>query len=195
MSRKQSLNRFISCLARKIATVYPSNCADEEDYIQVGHMTLAEISRDEHNHRNFRAYAIVAVANTMRNAALDAMCDTSAPRRVKKRVHKVEMLLAGGYTEQEICRELKITRKTLASLRSLISAESWHMLFQEPTKDSEPFSVCEDLLSSSGLTEEDRTFIRAQLNGTVEELGLSRKQRYLKAKSLRPKLARSGYGI
>lgn len=194
MSRNQSLHRLISCLARKIATVYPSNCADEEDYIQIGHMTLAEVSRDEHKHRNFRAYAIVAVANTMRNAALDAMCAASAPRRVKKRVHKVEMLLAAGCTEQEICRELKITRKTLANLRSLISSESWHLLSREPTRDSEPFSVCEDLLSSSNLTEEDRIFIRAQLNGTVDELGLSRKQRYSRAKSLLPKLARSGYG-
>jgi len=195
MKRKQSLNRFIACLAKKIATVYPSNCADEEDYIQVGHLTLAEISRDEHEHRNFRAYAIVAIANTMRNAALDAMCAASAPRRVKKRVHQIEMLLAAGRTEREICKELNITPSTLASLRSLIFTESWHMLFQEPTRESEPFSVIDDLLSSGDLTDEDRAFLQAQFSGTPENLGLSRKQRYSKAMSLRPKLVRSGYGI
>jgi Trp operon repressor len=195
MKCNQSINQFIAYLARKIATVYPSNCADEEDYIQVGHLTLAEISRDEHEYRNFQAYVIVAIANTMRNAALDAMCAASAPRRVKKQVHKVKMLLAAGNAEREICQELNITPSTFANLRSLIFTESWHMLFQEPTRESEPFSVLDDLLSSGNLTAEDRAFLQAKFSGTSDNLGLSRKQRYSRAKSLRSKLVRSGYGI
>jgi len=195
MRRKQSLNRFIVCLAKRIATIYPSNCADEKDYVQIGHLTLAEINRGEHKHRNFRAYAIVAIANTMRNAALDAMFAASAPRRVKKQVYEIKMLLAAGKTKQEICKKLNITPSTLANLRSLIFTESWHMLFQEPTRESEPFSVLDDLLSSGDLTAEDRAFLKAKFSGTSDNLGLSRKQLYSRVKSLRPKLARSGYGI
>jgi len=195
MKYKQSLNQFIYCLASKIATIYPNSCADEEDYIQVGHMTLAEISRDECEYRNFRAYAIVAIANTMRNAALDAMCAASAPRRVKKQVHKIEILLAANKTEREICQELNITPSIFANLRSLIFTESWHMLFYEPAQESEPFSVLDDLLSSSALTTEDQAFLQTQFSGTPENLGLSRNQRYSRTIGLRPKLERSGYGI
>lgn len=192
---KQSLNRFIVCLARKIAIVYPSNCADEEDYIQVGHLKLAEICQDEHKHNNFQAYAIVAIANTMRNAALDIMCSVSAPRRTKKQVHKIGMFLAAGETEQTICQEMQITHKEFNHLRSLISTESWQMLFQEPTQSYKPFSFLDDLLSSRYLTEEDKVFILAQVNDTVDSLGLSRWERYVRTKSLRPKLVRSSYGI
>lgn len=195
MKYKQSLNRFIACLAKKIAIVYPSNCADEEDYIQVGHLTLAEISRSKHKYRNFHAYAIVAIANTMRKAALNAMFAVSAPQRVKKKIHKIEMLLKAGKTEQEICKKLNIIPSTFVNLRSLISTKSWHMLFQEPTQESEPFSILDDLLSSDNITDEDRAFLQAQFNGTHENLGLSRKQIYSKAQKLRHKLVRSGYGI
>jgi len=194
MKSEQSLDKFITCLAKKIAIVYPSNCADEEDYIQVGHLTLAEITSGKHEHRSLEAYAIVAIANTMRNAALDAMCAASAPRRVKKRIHQIEMLSAAGQTEREICHELGIDRSTFTRLRALSFTESWHMLFSEPTQEPEPFCIPEDILSSSNLTAEDRTFLRAHFSGTPERLGLSRKQRYSRAKCLRSKLIRSGYG-
>lgn len=49
------------------------------------------------------------------------------------------MLLVASKTEQEICQELKITKNTLAGLRSLINIESWHRLFDEPTQNPESF--------------------------------------------------------
>lgn len=52
----------------------------------------------------------------------------------------------------------------------------------------------DDILSSGYLTEEDKILIQAQLNDTVEDLGLSRKQQWLRIKNLRLKLIRSGYG-
>lgn len=192
---KQSLSSFIARMARKIAIVYPSNYADEEDYIQEGHLKLAEIRRNGRKHNNFHAYAIVAIANTMRNAALDAMCSVSVPRRTKKQVHKIEMFLAAGKTEQTICQEMRITHEEFNRLRSLINTESWQMLFQEPTHTSEPFSILDDLLSSSDLTGEDKMFILSQINDTIDDLRLSRWERYARAKTLRLKLARSSYGI
>lgn len=195
MSRQQSLDTFIARLAQKIATIYPSNCADIEDYIQTGHLKLAEIHRDEQEKRNFRAYAIIAVARAMRHAALEAMCAASAPYRVKRQIHKISMLLIAGKTEHEICQELKITGRTLANLKSLIIAESWHKLFEEPTYDSESFSILNDILSSCHLTEEDRTFILAQFDDTTDNLGLTRNQLYRKAKNIRPKLIWGGYGV
>jgi DNA-directed RNA polymerase specialized sigma subunit len=197
MNYGQSLDRFITYLARNIATVYPSNCAGEEDYIQVGHLKLAEIHRDEQEkHINhLGAYAIIAIARAMRYAAIEAMYAVSASHRIKKQVHRIEMLLITGKTEQEICQELEITKNKLASLRSLINTESWHRLFEEPTQSLGSFFVPDDILSSDYLTEEDKIFIQAQLEDTIGDLGLSRKQQWLRTKSLRPKLIRSGYGI
>jgi len=195
MRSGQSLDKFIACLAKKIAAIYPNNCANEEDYIQVGHLTLAAIHKNKRNHRNFKAYAIVAIANTMRNAALDAMYVISAPCRIKRKVHQLGMLLAEGKTEQEICQELNITSEKLANLRQLIFTEPWHMLFQELTHESEPFLVFDDLLLSGDLTSEDQRFLEAQFNENLDHLGLSRSQRYSKVKNLRPKLMRSNYGV
>lgn len=197
MSYGQSLDRFITYLARSIAAVYPSNCADEEDYIQVGHLKLAEIHRDEQEkHINhLQAYAITAIARAMRYAAIEARYVVSASHKIKKQVHKIEMLLITGKTEKEICQELKITKNTLASLRPLINIESWHRLFDEPTLNPESFFIPDDILLSGCLTEEDKIFIQAQLEDTVGDLGLSRKQQWLQVNNLRPKLIRSGYGI
>lgn len=197
MNYGQSLDRFITYLARSIAAVYPSNCADEEDYIQVGHLKLAEIHRDEQEkHINhLRAYAITAIARAMRYAAIEAMYTISAPHRIKKLVHKIEMFLITGKTEQKICQELKITKNKLAGLRPLINVESWHRLFEEPTQCPESFFIPDDILSSGYLTEKDKIFIQAQLDNMVEDLGLNRKQQWLQIKNLRPKLIRSGYGI
>lgn len=193
--KKQSLNMFIVRFARKIASIYPNNCADEEDYIQAGHLKLAEINRDKYHKRDFRAYAVIAIARAMRKTALGAIGAASAPERIKKQVHVVEILLTNGKTEQEICHELKIDTQTLANLKSLITTEPWHLLFNEPTYDSEPFSIIDDLLSSCYLTDEDRQFLRAQFDGNVDSLELTRKQRWLRTKNIRPKLTRSGYGI
>jgi DNA-directed RNA polymerase specialized sigma subunit len=195
MGRWQSLDKFIVCLAKRIAAIYSSNCANEEDYIQIGHLTLATIRGKKQKHRNLKAYAIIAIANTMRNAALDAMYTISAPRRIKKKVHQLEILLAEGKTEQEICQELNITSEKLANLRRLIFTEPWHMLFQEPTYESEPFFVFDDLLLCDDLTSEDKEFLQAQFDENLEHLELSRNQRYSRIKNLRPKLMRSDYGV
>lgn len=194
MSLNQPLDIFIARLAQKIAVLYPNNCADEEDYIQAGHLKLAEMHIDEHDKRSFRAYAVIAIARAMRESALGAMGAASAPERIKRRAHLVELLIASGKTEQGICSELNIDANILACLKSLITTESWHKLFDEPTCAPEPFSVIEDILSSCGLTEEDRVFLRAQFDDNLESLGLTRKQKWAQIRSLRPKLTRSGYG-
>lgn len=195
MGNKQSLDSFIYRLAQKIARVYSTNCADAEDYIQAGHLKLAEINATGYTKRDFVSYAVAAISRAMRETALEAMCAVSAPHRIKRLVHKIEMLLAVGKTEHDICDELHITTKTLATLRSLITTESWNMLFQEPIKEFEPFSSFDDILSSSFLTEEDRDFLRLQFTGNTNGTVLSRKQRWIKSKNIRPKLTRSGYGI
>jgi len=190
-----NLNRFIICLAKKIAKIYPSNCADEEDYIQAGYLKLAEICKNGQKKCNFYAYAIVAVARAMRRVAINAMYVASAPYRIKKQIHKIEMLLSDNMTEDEICRKLNITHNTFATLRSLIIAEPWYMLLDEHEQDLRPFSVLDDLLSSAHLTPDDKVFIRAKFDGTISDLGLSRKDQWLIAKNIRKKLVRSGYGI
>lgn len=195
MEDEQSFDSFIYYLAKKIARVYPTNCADAEDYIQAGHLKLAEINTTGYTKRDFVSYAIAAISRAMRETALEAMCAVSAPHRIKKLVHKVEMLLVAGKTEHNICDELQITTKTFEALRSLIKTESWNMLFQEPTRKFEQFSFFDDILSSGLLTEEDRDFLRSQFTGNTDGIVLNRKQRWTKANSIRPKLIRSGYGV
>lgn len=195
MNRKQSLDIFIARLARKIAVLYPNNCADEEDYIQTGHLKLAEIHNTKHEERDFRAYAIIAIARAMRETALGAMGATYAPEKIKRLVHKVELLIAAGKTEQEIRNELKIDARTLACWKSLIKTESWHRLFDEPSHNQEPFSIIDDLLSSFLLTEEEKVFLRAHFFDDVDSLRMTRQQRWSRSKNIRPKMIRSGYGI
>lgn len=194
MNGKQSLNIFIIRLAQKIAVLYPNNCADKEDYIQAGHLKLAEIRNGKYEQHDFRAYIIVAIARAMRETALEAIGAISAPKRVKRQIHKIELLLIAGKTEQEICNELRIDRKTLVDLKLLINAKSWHRLFNEPMYDPEPFLIIDDLLSSCHLAEKDKIFIRAKLEDDMNSLKLTRKQKWLQTKNLRPKLVRSGYG-
>lgn len=193
-SKEQSLDSFITYLAKKIAVLYPNNCADEDDYIQAGHLKLAEINNDTNKKHDFVGYSVVAIARAMRDSALRAMCAIYAPERIKKRVHKVELLLVAGKTEQEVCDELRIDAATFANLKSLIVTESWNQLFCEPTYNAESFFVIDDILSACCLTEEDRTFILAHLEGDVNNLGLTQKQRWLQVKNLRHKLMRSDYG-
>lgn len=191
----QALEDFIFHFARKIDVSYRNNCADTEDYIQAGHLKLAEIRADGHDKKNFVAYAVVSVARAMRNFALGAMCIASAPHRVKRQIHRIEMLLDSGNTEQEICEQLHITRHKFAGLRSMLCPQSWQTLFAEPTNSLDPFSVLTDILSSANLTKEDKEFIVLQIDGQTNKLGLTRKQRWLRTKSLRPKLTRSGYAV
>jgi len=85
----KSLNEFIINFARRIATLYPNNCADEEDYIQVGHLKLAEINGGKYKQRNYLAYAIVAISRAMRYAAFKSMCAVSASYKTKRLVYKI----------------------------------------------------------------------------------------------------------
>lgn len=194
MNSNRSLNIFIKRFASRIAAIYRNNCADEDDYIQTGHLKLAEIESGEYEQKDSQAYSIVAVSRAMRNAAIEAMFAVSAPHTIKAKVHKIEALLASGKTEREVHKELKLSKEEFLSLKSLINSESWDTLFIEQSVEFSPFDVLNDLFSSGLLTEEDKTFLRAHVNGTVDKLGLSRKQQWSKAQSLQPKLLRSGYG-
>ncbi|KKL15071.1 hypothetical protein LCGC14_2509320, partial [marine sediment metagenome] len=64
-----SLDDFIRWLARKTANSYPNNYVEEKDYIQEGHLKLAEIQGNGYAKRNSNAYAIVSVARAMRKMA------------------------------------------------------------------------------------------------------------------------------
>lgn len=191
----KSLDEFIARFAKRIAIRYPNSCSDKEDYIQAGQLKLAEINNDDNEKRDFQAYAITVIARAMRESALESMGSICAPKRVKILAHKVELLLASGKKEREICNELKISPITLVILKSLINVKSFDQLFNKPTYSPEPFSVVDDLLLSGYFTEEDRIFLRAQLDGNIGDLGLTRKQRWIRTKGLRSKVIRSGYGI
>lgn len=193
MKYQCSIDDFISRLALKISTLYPNNCADKEDYIQAGHLKLAEIKCGNNDHRNFMAYDIVAISRAMRETALGAMCAASAPCGVKKLVHKIELLFSHGRTEKEIQIELNIDSQTLSTLRTLSASYSWYELFDEPSHEQEPFSAINDLLSSCCLDEKDKEFIRSQIDENSIDT-MTRKQRWIHTKRIRNKLVRSGYG-
>lgn len=193
MKNELSLDNFISRLAKKIVVLYPNNCADEEDYIQAGYLKLAEISSSDYDKRDLKAYAIVSIARAMRSSALGAMGAASAPERVKKLVHRVKLLLAEGKTEQDVQKELQIDSGTLSCLKSLLRTESWHDLFNEPVECEEPFCAVNDLLSSGNLTPEDKIFLTSQIDD-VDNLEMTRKQRWTRTRRIRKKLIRSGYG-
>lgn len=195
MTNDEQINEFIVNLAKRIARVYQNGYADEEDYIQTGHLKLAEIRRSAHVKRDFFSYAIISIARAMRCAAVDAMCVASAPHKTKTLVHKAAILMSIGSTEQEVCDALNITSDELSDLKLLSHHESWQELFEEPSTCSEQFSFFDDLAEVDSLTDDDIDFLRSQLDGTTDSLGLSRNQVYKKSRSIRPKLARSGYGI
>jgi hypothetical protein len=195
MSSKQQLDIFITRMARKIAYLYPNSYADEEDYIQTGHLKLAEIYTNEYNQRHFTAYAIISIARAMRKAAVDTMCATHAPCHVKERAHMAEKLSSMGITDKDICEKLGITQDILFVLRSLIRSESLNALFEEPTYNPTPFSELYDFLSSKFLTDDDRTFLESYSNGDTSSLMLSRKQMWSRTKNVRKKVLRSGYEI
>lgn len=190
-----NLDKFIRYQAKKIARVYGSSNADENDYIQIGHLKLAELNESKHDECNFGAYAIIVISRAMRQEALDTMYSISAPYRIKLAIHRVEMLFLDGKTEKEICEKLKITPKKLIDLWSLIRTKSWDDSFTQPKCYPDPFSVFDDLLSSDRLRDEDRDFILNHFINDETDSFLSGKQKWTKSKDIRPKLARSGYGI
>ena len=195
MNDQQSLSLFIDRFAVKIAVRYPNNCADVEDYKQAGHLKLAEMRIDKYNKRDFRAYAIITISRAMRETALQTMCAVSAPNGIKRLVHTIDRLTYDGQSEQEVCRKLGIDKRKLTNLKALIYSESWHQLFCEPKHSTESFSFIVDILLSCGLTDQEKTFVKARLDDDIESLNLTPKQRWLQSKNLRPKLTRSGYGI
>ena len=189
-----SLRKFIYCFAQKIATTYHGSYCDTEDYIQTGHLTLTKLLKDQRPKRDFQAYARTVIARDMRNAALDSMCCVTAPRRVKKIIHRIIKQLAAGYTVLEICDHLQIRREEFDTLQSLAYAKSWERLFQQPTCGPFPYPVVDDMLLSSGLTDDEIRMINERLDGTYGETDLSRKQKWSRTKNVRPKLTRGGYG-
>ena len=195
MSNKLSLDQFIILLSKKINILYPNNCADEADYIQAGHLKLAELNGHKDEKRNFQAYAIVAIARAMRETALKAIGAISAPARIKKQIHRIGLAIATGKTEKDICIELGIDEQKLADMKTLIQAESWHDIFDEPQCDHEPYSIIYDLLSSCRLTDQDKIFLQSQLDGDIKCSELTRKRKWTRAIGLRFRLERSGYGV
>lgn len=194
----RSLDKFIINFAKRIFRYYPNSYSNQEDYIQVGHLTLARINNgnnDSNKKRDLIAYTITAIARAMRELALESMGSVSAPQRIKKLAHQVELLLVNSKTEQEICNELRINPTTLIDIKSLINFKSFDQLFDEPTYNPEPFSYVEDLLSSRCLREEDKIFLRAKIEDSMDDLELTRKQRWVQSKRLCHKVIRSGYGI
>lgn len=195
MGRKGSLNTFITCFAKKVAATYNSNYADEEDYIQVGHLKLAEIKNSKFKKHNFTSYAITAIARAIRFAAIDTMCGVSASHRTKERVHKIGLMLSHGMTEQEICLKIGITQEVLNELRTLIKTESFDTLFDKPAQYYEQSSVINDILLSDDLDDEDKIFIQTKLSGDEDVGGLSKRQQWLKIQKIKSQLVRSNYEI
>jgi len=187
-----SLDRFITSLANKIARVCPGGCSCRDDYIQAGHLKLAEIRSQRQACDNFDAYAMRAVARAMREEAVNSMFTISAPHRVKRQAYKIMAMLSRGMTESEACLELDITDETMSAIMALVNTRMIHAFFSEPETGHSPFSEIGDLLSHRQLTQEDRTFLQSQIDGSDHDL--TRKQRWTKMRQMRRKLNRSGYG-
>lgn len=191
----EQIDRFILYQARTVARIYRSSHADEDDYIQVGRLKLAEINKFRPDKSNCMSYAVTSISRAMRQEALATMSGISAPDRVKSVMHKVEMMFVDGKTEKEVCDQLKLTVEKLADLLSLMGAKSWENLFIQPKCYPDPFSVLDDLFSSKCLKEEDRDFILDHFVNDTNDSTISRKQKWKRSKDLRPRLIRSGYGI
>jgi DNA-directed RNA polymerase specialized sigma subunit len=194
MTRRDSIHEFIVKFAAKIEQLYPNSYSDVGDYIQEGHLKLAQIRGCERNKRDFFSYAITCVARAMRKSAIASTCAASAPHRIKWMAHKIDSLLSSGSTEQEVCKKLRITIEKFVEIKKLSCHESWNMLFEEPAESADSFSFFDDILESQQLTDEDVVILRAQLENAIDDLGLDRNQLYRKMLAIRPKLIRSGYG-
>lgn len=191
---RNSINAFIMHFAAKIEQLYPNSYSDIGDYIQEGHLKLAQIRGCEGNKRDFFSYAITCVARAMRKSAIDSTCAASAPHRVKWMAHKIDSLLASGMTEKEVCHKLKIDIEKLTEIKRFSHHESWNILFEEPAESADSFSFFDDILESKELTEEDIVILKAQFENAIDDLNLDRNQIYRNMVKIRPKLIRSGYG-
>lgn len=181
-------------MSRKIANTYPSNCADYDDYAQEGYLVLAELNSSRRQYRDFAAYAMAAIANRMKRYALGATCPIRAPLPVKKMIRNVSVLTYKDRTDTEICSTLEISMAKLCELIALANPKPWHMLFDEPAYEPEPFVVFDDMLECGCLTPIDKQFIMEELGDMVVNTNLTRKQKYTMRKGLRKKLIRGGYG-
>ncbi len=195
MNKDGDLDVFILRLADKIAKIYPSNCSDAEDYVQAGHLKLEEIRKNTSDKRNFTAYAIVSICRAMRKTALCSMSTVSAPERINRLAHRVDLLLSQGSSESDICSQLGIDASKFILLKSLIRTKSWHSLFTEPSYTFDRFSFLCDIDLSLSLDDEDILLINARLANDTDSLGLTRKQRWTRGKRLQRKLTQNGYGV
>jgi len=180
-------------MARKINSMYPDNCSDCEDYIQIGHMVLAKIRKNPNSGIiNNKSYAITAIANTMRNAALDNMFSVSAPREIKKKAHKIRSMTKGGSSDEEICDELNLNQLELDEIRTIISINLYK---DQLSQISNEFCLLSDILSCESLTQTEVDIILEQFDIKEGASDMSRNQKYGSKKKIRSKLSRGGYGI
>ena len=117
---------------------------------------------------------------------------TVAPRKIKRLVRVIKKLQSKNMLDEEICRKLSIDSKVFARLQSLLDKHPLSIITMEPIKNTEKemVSLINDILSSSNFTEEEKMFIKSQLNN-VE---IDRKRKYNMRKKIHTKLIRSGYG-
>jgi len=148
-------------------------------------LKLAEINSNRQKKRNFKAYAIVAIARAMRDTAIDAVFIVSASRNIKRQLWKTIKLSANGQTEKALSKRAV----------SNFSVKALYALFDKSVQCCEQFSIIDDIYLSPKLTEEDKIFLSSQLNGTVNEICSNPKQKWLKMKKIRSKLIESDYGI
>ena len=186
------LHKFIVRFSKKIANTYPSCCVDEEDYIQEGYLKLIQINKSRQKKRNFEAYAIIAIANTIRNFAIDMACTISASTQIKRQIQKINKLSTKGKTEAEICKELNIAYDNMNYFRTLTDVLSLDNRFNEPQYNQDPFCIITDVLSLDILTEDEKRIILSRING---ETSLNTTTNWRKRRDIFHKLARSGYGI
>lgn len=193
MEKKQSIDNFIHCLARKIASVYSNSYCEIEDYIQVGHLKAIEIKNNKSNKNNLFAYTIISVARAMRRMAIMTTGAVSAPYTLKLKGHKAKVLISLGKTSKQICEELKIDNIEFNDILSIINKHSLHQLFEDLYIDYPEFDVVGDILLCKCLTDNDRVFILAKLDGTIRNIGMDRNQIYREHAKIKNKLEKSCY--
>jgi len=194
MEYRKSLDHFIRCLAKKISKIYPNRCADYEDYIQAGHLKLAELQHSNIKANNFRAYAIVSISRAMRDTAIDSMCLVHIPRRVKVLAHKVSVLLSKHVPEKEICDQLNIDKNTMFHLLSILNTDSVDAIHGEPSCEAKQFDFLRDIFEADEIDQDDKDTILEQLDCGKKDRKL-RNKLYYKIRKLRHKFSMIGYNI
>jgi len=194
MEYKKSLDYFIKCLAKKMSRIYPSRCADYEDYIQAGHLKLAELQCGKNKTNDFRAYAIVSISRAMRDTAINSMCLIHTPRRIKILAHKISVLLNKHVPEKEICEQLSIDMKTMYELLAILDTDSIDTLYEEPSCEVSQFDFIADIFEADGIDQDDKDTIMKQLACDKKDKKL-RNKLYYNIKKLRSKFSMIGYKI